>query len=91
VRPRVRVATGVLLDFQLSNGGANRFLEILRGSRHVTVDGEVCQEGRYLGRPYLQRMTLFVKQDESPNPPDVGVLRAQRQMADVHFVLGELP
>jgi len=27
-------------------------------------------------------MTLIVKQDESPNPPDVGVLRAQRQMAD---------
>jgi hypothetical protein len=27
-------------------------------------------------------MALVVKQDESPNPPDVGVLRAQRQMAD---------
>jgi hypothetical protein len=48
----------------------------------VTVDGEVRQEGRYLGRTHLQRMTLVVKQDESPNPPDVGVLRAQRQMAD---------
>ncbi len=31
------------------------------------------------------------QQDESPNPPDVGVLRAQRQMADVYFVLSELP
>jgi len=27
-------------------------------------------------------MTLVVKQDESPNPPDIGVFRAQRQMAD---------
>jgi hypothetical protein len=27
-------------------------------------------------------MTLVVKQDESPNPPDRGVLRAQRENAD---------
>jgi hypothetical protein len=48
----------------------------------VTVDGEVRQEGRYLGRTHLQRMTLVVKQDESSNPPDRGVLHAQRYNAD---------
>ena len=49
---------------------------------HVVVDRRVREEALHLGGSHVARMTLAVKEDETPNPIGVGLLCADAVVLD---------
>ena len=59
---------------------------MLRQSRHLALDGQVCEKSADFICSSIRRMTRGMKQNKSLDPADVCFFRAQTHMLEAHDV-----